>query len=309
MNIIPIAFAFDEKLIRPACVCLTSLLENANADSFYNVYIIHSDRISFEGSELKSIERGYNNCKINYISVGDAFQSSYEVRGVTIATYYRLLLPDLIKDCDKIIYSDVDIIFRLDLYDLYNIDLTEKYIAATRDLGLNYLDKSHIKNMPQLEFGEYIQAGLVVMNLKKMRDDKLVSRFIEHASNRYTYQDQDILNICCKNNITYLPPIYNVNDCAYLVLKDFTAVCDVYSKEECAEALIKGNIHYSGKKPWKEDCVSLDVWWEYYRRSPVFDFEYYFNFFFGKTFYLDTLSLWKRIKVLLRYFVFGRSKL
>ena len=67
MNIIPIAFAFDEKLIRPACVCLTSLLENANADSFYNVYIIHSDRISFEGSELKSIERGYNNCKINYI--------------------------------------------------------------------------------------------------------------------------------------------------------------------------------------------------------------------------------------------------
>ena len=40
MNIIPIAFAFDEKLIRPACVCLTSLLENANADSFYNVYII-----------------------------------------------------------------------------------------------------------------------------------------------------------------------------------------------------------------------------------------------------------------------------
>ena len=53
MNIIPIAFAFDEKLIRPACVCLTSLLENANADSFYNVYIIHSDRISFEGSELK----------------------------------------------------------------------------------------------------------------------------------------------------------------------------------------------------------------------------------------------------------------
>ena len=50
--------------------------------------------------------------------------------------------------------------------------------------------------MPQLEFGEYIQAGLVVMNLKKMRDDKLVSRFIEHASNRYTYQDQDILNIC-----------------------------------------------------------------------------------------------------------------
>ena len=30
--------------------------------------------------------------------------------------------------------------------------------------------------------------------------------------------------------------------------------------------------HDVSEKP--EDCVSLDVWWEYYRRSPIFDFEF-----------------------------------
>lgn len=42
MNIVPIAFAFDNNLILPACVCISSLMMNANEDTFYDIFILHS---------------------------------------------------------------------------------------------------------------------------------------------------------------------------------------------------------------------------------------------------------------------------
>lgn len=44
MNIIPIAFAFDNNLIMPAAVAFTSLLKNAAPETFYDIYILHSER-------------------------------------------------------------------------------------------------------------------------------------------------------------------------------------------------------------------------------------------------------------------------
>ena len=55
-------------------------------------------------------------------------------------------------------------------------------------------------------------------------------------------------------------------------------------------------------------CVNFDIWWEYYRKSPVFDRQFYFDFFYSRLNELDRLSLWKRIKILVRYFVYGRSR-
>ena len=73
------------------------------------------------------------------------------------------------------------------------------------------------------------------------------------------------------------------------------------------DPLIYSNIHYNGVKPWKDWCPNMDQWWACYRKSPIYDPAFYFSFFYNKLEYLDQLSLMKRIKVLLRYFVFGRK--
>ena len=41
MNIVPIAFAFDNNLILPACVCISSLMMNAKENIFYDIFILH----------------------------------------------------------------------------------------------------------------------------------------------------------------------------------------------------------------------------------------------------------------------------
>ena len=80
------------------------------------------------------------------------------------------------------------------------------------------------------------------------------------------------------------------------------------STQDCDYARKMGNIHYSGYKPWQRYSIGFDIWWEYYRKSPFYDEQFYFKFFFDKTMLLESLTLWKRIKILIRYFVYGRYK-
>ncbi len=308
MNIVPIVFAFDNNIIQAACVCISSLMMNAKDNTFYDIFILHAKDVKLNTNELDKIPVHYKNCRIQYRVVGNEFDDAFEIRHVTKATYYRLLIPNLITEYDKVIYSDVDIIFRMDLAEIYNRNLADYYVAATLDLGLNN-KKDYIDSVDGLEAGKYIQAGFAIFNLKKMRDDNMVETFKRLAKNNYTYQDQDVINIACKGKIKYIEPCYNVNDCALIYMywhKDKLPA--FYSDVDCEFARNHGNFHYSGYKPWQQYSIGFDIWWEYYRKSPFYDEQYYFKFFFDKTMLLESLTLWKRIKILIRYFVYGRYK-
>lgn len=306
-TLVPIVFAFDNNIIMPACICISSLLMNAKPDTFYEIFILYSSKEPLKREQLDKIPGEYTNCRITYVSVDGSFDSAYEVRGVTKATYYRLLVPEILPEYDKVIYSDVDIIFRLDLAEVYTEDYSDYYIAATLDLGLN----QEVKHLEAIGVspGEYLQAGFAVLNLKKMREDNMVKVFKRLGECRFTYQDQDILNIACKGKIKYLPPCYNVNDCSFIqIYYNSDNLPGNFTKAEYEFATKKGNIHYSGSKPWRKNSIALDVWWEYYRKSIFFDERLYFTYFFDSTRALDALSLWKRLKILARYFILGRYK-
>ena len=138
MNKTPIAFAFDNNLVFPACICLSSLMMHAKEDTFYDIFILHSENEELNHQELDKLPSFYPNCKIQYRCVGDIFDKAFEIRGITTPAYYRLLIPELIPEYDKVIYSDVDVIFRMDLTELYSQDLGHNYIAATYWLGRCY---------------------------------------------------------------------------------------------------------------------------------------------------------------------------
>lgn len=309
MNIVPVIFAFDNNLNEAAAVCFYSLLKNSNKDTFYRIHILHSPVIKLDEKYLKRVTDLYDNCEILFHPVDQTFEEAYEIRHVTKATYYRLLIPLLFPQYDRVIYADVDIIFRRDLNDAYNIDFGDNYLAACLDMGMNSFDMDHINTLKIVKQWEYIQAGFIVMNLELIRRDSLVDKFIAEASQNYKYQDQDILNVVCHNRIKYLEPYWNVNDGAYIRFYGEKDILPEWITEESIEeAKEHGNIHYSGYKPWNGFSVAFDIWWEYYRKSPIFDEQRYFKFFFDKTMFLDSLSLWKRIKCVVRFFKNGRYK-
>lgn len=312
MNIVPIAFAFDNNLILPACVCISSLMMNAKEDTFYDIFILHSSNIVLRKDELNKLPQYYKNCRIQYRQVDNTFDSAFEIRGITAATYYRLLIPELIPEYDKIIYADVDIIFRMDLSSLYNSDLGNNYIAATLELGMNLTEdgKRYINSMEELTLGKYIQAGFIILNSKVLKDENIVSEFKNWSNKKLKFQDQDILNIVCKGRIYYLSLEYNMTDYSYLfAIRKPELIKNLFSNNTIDFAVNHGNIHFNGHKPWKKYSVNFDIWWEYYRKSPLFNQNFYFEFFYKRLNELDQLSLWKRIKILIRYFVYGKREI
>lgn len=309
MKIVPIVFAFDNNLILPACVCISSLLMNAKEDTFYDIFILHSATRGLSKESLNRIPEYYKNCSIQYRKVDDTFDSSFEIRGITTTAYYRLLIPELIPEYDKIIYSDVDVIFRMDLFDIYNeTQMQGFYVGGVNSLSHLLSGYTAYYKKLGLDSSKIIYSGNIIINSKEILRDNILAEFRKHANKDYKFQDMDIINIVCKDKIKYLSPDFCIT--TYIskwLLSNDSEICRHWSSKDIEKIKHGGIVHYNGRKPWKGYCVNFDIWWEYYRKSPFFDEMFYFNFFYEKIDALDRLPLLKRIKILLRYFIYGRK--
>lgn len=301
MKIVPIVFCFDDNLLLPAGVCLSSLLENANVDTFYDVFILHDDYASYPTSGfLEKLHKKYERFSIKYRSVGHAFKDAFEIRNITVAAYYRLLIPELIPEYDKIMYHDVDVIFRDDLSSIYyDTDMNNYYIAGVVSPGFLKTRVVDIRNELGLDSTKYILSGNLIFNSSLLRKDGVSDLFRKEAQVDYVDQDMDIINIVCKDKIKVLPAYFcgtvEIFDCAINNVKQ-----DVYSIQELNQMLINGVIHFNGAKPWNSWCFNFDIWWEYYRKSVYFDQKYYFDFYINKLDELEKMGEMKLMKLLLR---------
>lgn len=309
MNIVPIAFAFDNNLSYPACVCISSLLKNANENTFYDIFIIHSDKEFLDKTDLNRITLFFSNCRISYKTIGDLFDKAFEIRGITTPAYYRLLIPELIPEYDKILYSDVDVIFRSDLSELYLYsDLDGCYFGGVDSLSNENPQLVRYYQKLGISADGIIYSGNLLINSKKILKDNMIPKFKELAQNKYTFQDMDVLNIACRGKIKYLPLEFCVTTYAteYKV-KSPNILLKYWNQDEVDRAFSVGIVHFNGQKPWKGGCINFDIWWEDYRKSPFFDETYYFEFFNNMLNEMERLSLCKRIKILLRYFIYGKN--
>mgnify|MGYP003297689782 CR=1 FL=1 len=298
---IPIAFAFDGNLIMPACVCLTSLLMNASKETFYDIFILYPQSAKFDTWELDRLSIAYGNCKITYKGVEEDFADAYEVRGITTPAYYRLLIPIIISEYDKVLYSDVDVIFRGDLTHFYDIDIEDYYVAAV-DVGVKYREdiRQYVEDVLNLDpSGGYFYSGNLVINSKKIREDGIVESFKMYADRKYRFQDMDIMNIVCNRHIKSISPEFCLTNYLYNLLSS-TSIG--YSKDELETIFLKGILHFNGAKPWKAICLNQDVWWYYYRKSLIYDENFCHNYYDDILAETDRWSLHKRLRHLIRYF-------
>ncbi len=301
---VPILFTIDQVLEIPAGVCITSLLENAGEDTFYDIFILHGPSADFSKSKLKDLPRKYNNCKITFRTVNGEFVGGYKIRGIPETAYYRLISPELIPEYDKYLYSDVDVIFREDLSQYYQTDIGNNYFGAVdtcselRPWYRKYLSKEY-----GLDYRDgYYYSGNLVINAKQLLADGKLDEFRRLGKNKYHQQDMTIINLSCKRRIFPLSPAYCLSTPLYNLMVDRRMDMEaLYGAEEIQHALSTGIVHYNGKKPWNGPCPNADIWWHYYRRSIFFDEKFCRDFWVAQRDLLHNMSFFKRVKQLLRY--------
>lgn len=303
MKTIPILFTFDEKLILAAGVCITSLLENASSDTFYDIFILHSPNCHFEDTLLPKIADNYPNSRITFRVVENEFKGAYETRGIPETAYYRLLAPELIPEYDKIIYSDVDVIFREDLSRYYDIDLQDYYFAGV-DNGVHLRPdmQRYVSSLGLNPYDGYFYSGNLIINAAQQRKDQMGLRFREAAKTNYYDQDMAIINLVCHGRILSLGPSFCLTNNLYnLIVNQYDQMVRFYGEEEIKHALASGIVHFNGAKPWKKASMNMDIWWYYYRKSLFFNEKHCYDFWENETFLLERTTFVKRLKMVARY--------
>lgn len=269
MNKIPIVFTFDKRIIYGSAVAIKSLIDCANPDTEYDIYVYHPD---IDDKTIKEFEKMLEGTRhsINFQYVDkERFKNAPINKGGswTEVVYYRLLIPELLPQYDKVIYSDTDVLFKKDLSEVYNEDLTE-YECASPAMEKNGEDMICHKYFPDNNNELIHSSGFIVMNCKKMRENNFTERVfntIEKHHDELRFFDLDVFNITCQNiknlpfRYVYLQSFYYNEDITKA--NEYGFVKKIYSDEELKTE--KDNVvivHYAGKpgKPWRFKKVPAD---------------------------------------------------
>ena len=252
---------------RHAAVTIQSILANLGNCKNIVFHILYDYNLSSVNPDLclinrmmyvEFIEKYGGHVIFHHVSVDPQFYEIPAVEIYTVATLFRLYLPEILPNVNKVIYLDCDMVVNLDICELYSIDI-DKYPLAAVTRGGNFkklwaLFYKNVKISPEL----YFNAGLLLMNLEKLRsENSLVTMSLSYFS-KYPdspYLDQDFLNWAFQRNYLHLDKKYNV----------------ISSEYSCDNLLNECIIHYESaiNKPWKSYSGKVDdYYWKYLSETP-----------------------------------------
>lgn len=266
---IPIVFATDENYLFFTCVAITSVARSAGTDTFYQIYILTAPCFTDSTGLLKRVQLRYSNIHIEVVYVDEKIFQNATIHNahVTKATFYRLVLCDLIEE-ETCLYLDGDVIVTEDLQELYQIEMGENYLAGCRDIWIDLLSEEDRETrrertgIPSMDM--YINAGVLLFNLKRLKADEMDKIFISQIQQDYLFEDQDILNVCCYGKILRLPAKWNIFT---LFMGQAGRMRAAGICEDTLRAFYekRGIIHYATPmiRPWKRrNCWLCDEWWD-----------------------------------------------
>lgn len=213
--IIPIFFAVDDNYAPYLGVAMRSLIDNASPDYQYNIYVL-IDQLNEENSAiLRGMQK--ENVKVEMINVKaklDALSEMLHLRDYyTKTTYYRFFIPALFPQYERGIYLDCDIVVRGDISKLYHLPLGDRILAAAPEEVMQLVDVfgTYVESVLDIPRNEYFSAGILLMNLEKMRRVALEEQFVTLLGKRTfrVTQDQDYLNVLCYGDVLLTDTSWN----------------------------------------------------------------------------------------------------
>ena len=254
-----ISYATDEKYVKLVATSMISLFENNNEFTEIYVYIIENNISESSKKELINIALKYKR-NVEFIELKEICNGLKTDNSFPISSFSRLFLSNL-TNIDKIIYLDCDSIVNNSFYDLWNENIEDYYIAGVLDT-INSFYKTTVGLQHE---SNYINAGLLLINLKKWRDDKIESKFLDFI-NLYNgsvpHHDQGTLNAICNDKIYILHPKYNLMPPMLIYnenkIKKLYSLNQYYSQKELDEASENPVfIHFTAdfyNRPWFKEC-------------------------------------------------------
>ena len=263
---IPIFFTIDDSYAPFLAVALNSAIKNSDPQRNYKAVVLYQDLGADNISRLQSLQT--ENFKIelmpiraNMEALDDRMSNRLRCDYFTLTIYFRLFIPSMFPQYDKGIYIDSDVVLTDDIAKLFDIDIGENYIGACNDLSIADIPPlvAYTEKAVGVNAKEYINSGVLLMNLKKMRDDDLEGHFLS-LLNKYHFDsiapDQDYLNAMCNGKIYYLEEKWDTmpNDAKPMLTETSLIHYNLFSKPWCYDGIQYEEEFWN----YAQDCGFID---------------------------------------------------
>ena len=261
---IPIFFAVDDGYSPFLAVAIQSLIDNASAEYTYLIKILNTDISEENKRKIGKYER--ENVDIEFVDLNYYIQKVkdklYTRDYYSKTTYFRLFLPNLYPQYDKVLYLDSDIVILDDIAKLYNTDMGDNLVAAAPDDVIQSMPvfQDYVEKVVGVaDSRRYFNAGILLMNLHELRRFKFQEKFV-YLLEKIKFavaQDQDYLNRLCKGRVKLLDRTW-----------DRMPIPDPKIKTEDVKL-----VHYNlAFKPWHfEDILYKEFFWMYAQETEYFE--------------------------------------
>lgn len=259
---IPVCLSSDKHYVQHLSVTMASILANKAPTETLVFYILESGFTEKDYQTINAL-KGIHDFEVHYFPVQHKILEVFPISKkdlVTIATYFRLFIPELIPHEDRIIYLDCDIVVRHALGELYNMDFRDNYLLGVRDIDSR-------GNNRRMKTKRYVNAGVLLMNCKKMRQDDIYQRFIDFIlteKERIQWHDQDVIAATLDGHVGYIDSKWNGQIGRLPKDMRFSRLNETYI------------LHYIGAtKPWLpyQDAHFIEEYFKYLRLTPFANYE------------------------------------
>ena len=251
--------AADDNYAMPLAVTVRSVLENLRNTCKVALFIIDGGISQLNKRKIiKSLGSKRVDIDIKWVQIDGSILEEMKISGhITIAAYYRLLIPQIVpKQFKKAIYLDSDLIVNRDLEQLWKLEIGENYLLAAQDTGAPYVSSSKgLRNYRELGIPpdfKYFNSGVLVINLEKWRTDSItlkVIEYLEQNKEQVRWWDQDGLNAVLAGKWGEIDPRWNQTPFIY----EYSSWKDSPFEEQVYKDVIDKPyiIHFANKmKPW-----------------------------------------------------------
>ena len=285
---VPIVLSANDAFSPYLDIMIRSIVENVSADNNYDIVVLYSDINDRNQKLIKQAADGRDNVSIRFVKVSKYFDVSklFVDQHLSVETYFRLIIPELMPGYSKILYLDCDMVVDDDVAKLYNMDMGDALIGAAKDIDVagqinlkqNKWDEYAVKKLGLDSPYDYFQAGVLILNLDEIRKVTTSDELIKLATeNDFRCHDQDVLNVACKNKVFYIPQEWNTLMSWAEQGRSRMDILKYAPRELFGEYQNARNnpriIHFAGyQKPWQlGDCDMATYFWKYARKSPYYE--------------------------------------
>ena len=252
---------------------MLSMFENTKEK--VTIHIMHNERLTPDNRDKFCYIADQYNQQVKFHNVEEIsgstlrkFEAAYPIPSGVNASWYPLIIHEVFPHLDKIIFLGADILFNLDVAELWAYDLNDCGFAAVPDQII--LPKEATRKLwapiPLVEdnsvrYEDYFCADLMVMNPEFFREnfERILDACKFMHDNNYPFFEQDTLNYLFSSKYKKLPIKFNTSALYYRYLSSLRG----YLRVE------KAIYHFSGKSvDFNVDDALNRIYLNYFLKTP-----------------------------------------